>query len=98
MTAAKGKRYIQKLGLKKCNNSLRRASINGDFAIRSEEGIVDMASQMLCGYLRKYGMYCCVVVYVLRQDETVQVFFNDATGAHGIEEKLSIEDSKEFLE
>lgn len=97
MTVKEAKKYIEKLGLEKSHNAIKRAVGNGEALFETEAELFMTAYRMVRGYVEKYNRDYRVTLYILRYDGTAQFFFNDADGINGTE-KQPFEVVKEYAD
>ncbi len=76
-------KYIKKMGLEKCHNAVKRAGENGEVFMKTEMEIFMTAQGLVKNCVAKYGKGYRVSLYILREDGTAQLFFNDAKGING---------------
>lgn len=76
-------KYIRKMGLEKCHNAIKRAGENGEVYMKTEMEIFMTAQALVKNCVVKYGKGYRVSLYILREDGTAQLFYNDAKGVNG---------------
>lgn len=76
-------KYIRRMGLEKCHNAVKRAGENGEISMKTEMEIFLTAQGLVKNCVAKYGKGYRVSLYILREDGTAQLFFNDAEGING---------------
>lgn len=84
MKQADAKNYIEKLGLEKAHNGIKRAVGKEPITFESEEKLLMAAFGMVNNfsqkYIKKYGEDYRVTMYILKKDGTTHLCYNDAQG------------------
>lgn len=77
------KECIKKLGLEKAHNALKRAAGIDGMSFEDEVDVMKFSYQVVGDFVQKYGRSYRVTMYVLRNDGTAQMFYNDWQGING---------------
>ena len=97
MIQKNAQKYIQKLGLEKGHNAIKRTTFPSDFTFSSEPELLLYAYTIAKGYLQKYDINTYrLSLYIYRYDNTVNYIFNDSQGINIAPEKISSETINEF--
>jgi len=80
MKQADAKQYLEKLGLEKAHNGIKRAVGAETMTIESEEKLLMVAFELVNDFIKNYGKDYRVTLYVLKKDGTTHLCYNDAQG------------------